>query len=71
MTLSLPLNIPTTTDDVWTVAQLSASVKRLLDGHPAPLWVRGEVVQCKVWSSGHWYFTLRDKKSQVRCCLFG
>jgi exodeoxyribonuclease VII large subunit len=53
------------------VSQLSASVKRLLDGHPMPLWVRGEVVQCKVWSSGHWYFTLRDKKSQVRCCLFG
>ncbi len=36
-----------------------------------PLWVRGEVVQCRVWSSGHWYFTLRDKKSQVRCCMFG
>jgi exodeoxyribonuclease VII large subunit len=71
MTLSLPLNIPSTTDDVWSVSQLSASVKRLLDGHPMPLWVRGEVVQCKVWSSGHWYFTLRDKKSQVRCCLFG
>src|SRR5689334_12669365 len=71
MSLPLQLNIPTTTDDVWSVAQLSASVKRLLEGHPAPLWVRGEVVQCKVWSSGHWYFTLRDKKSQVRCCLFG
>jgi exodeoxyribonuclease VII large subunit len=71
MTLSLPLNIPSTTDDVWSVSQLSASVKRLLDGHPMPLWVRGEIVQCKVWSSGHWYFTLRDKKSQVRCCLFG
>jgi exodeoxyribonuclease VII large subunit len=35
-----------------------------------PLWVRGEVVQCKVWSSGHWYFTLRDKKSQVKCCMW-
>jgi exodeoxyribonuclease VII large subunit len=71
MSLPLQLNIPTTTDDVWSVAQLSASVKRLIEGHPAPVWVRGEVLQCKVWSSGHWYFTLRDKKSQVRCCLFG
>jgi exodeoxyribonuclease VII large subunit len=71
MTLPLQLNIPSTADDVWSVAQLSASVKRLLEGHPMPLWVRGEVVQCKVWSSGHWYFTLRDKKSQVRCCMFG
>ena len=71
MTLSLSPTIPSTADDVWSVAQLSASVKRLLDGHPMPLWVRGEVTQCKVWSSGHWYFTLRDKKAQVRCCMFG
>ena len=35
-----------------------------------PVWVRGEVVQCKVWSSGHWYFTLRDRTSQVRCCMW-
>jgi exodeoxyribonuclease VII large subunit len=28
------------------------------------------VVQCKAWSSGHWYFTLRDRKSQVKCCMF-
>ena len=35
-----------------------------------PVWVRGEVVQCKVWSSGHWYFTLRDRQSQVRCCMW-
>jgi exodeoxyribonuclease VII large subunit len=71
MTVSLSSTIPSSANDVWTVAQLSASVKRLIEGHPMPLWVRGEVVQCRAWSSGHWYFTLRDKKSQVRCCMFG
>jgi exodeoxyribonuclease VII large subunit len=70
MTLSLSLNIPSPTDQVWSVAQLSASVRRLIEHHPMPLWVRGEVVQCKVWSSGHWYFTLRDKRSQVKCCMW-
>jgi exodeoxyribonuclease VII large subunit len=70
MTLSLSLSIPSTTDQVWSVAQLSASVRRLIEHHPMPLWVRGEVVQCKVWSSGHWYFTLRDKRSQVKCCMW-
>ena len=70
MTLSLSLSIPSPTDQVWSVGQLTASVKRLIEGHPMPLWVRGEVVQCKVWSSGHWYFTLRDKKSQVKCCMW-
>jgi exodeoxyribonuclease VII large subunit len=70
MTLSLTFSIPSPTDQVWSVGQLTASVKRLIEGHPMPLWVRGEVVQCKVWSSGHWYFTLRDKKSQVKCCMW-
>lgn len=70
MTLSLSLSIPSAADQVWSVGQLSLAVKRLLDGQFLPLWVRGEVVQCKVWSSGHWYFTLRDRKSQVRCCMW-
>ena len=70
MTLSLPLNIPTAADQVWSVAELTVLVKQLLEGELPPLWVRGEVVQCKVWSSGHWYFTLRDRRSQVKCCMF-
>lgn len=70
MTLSLGFSSPSATDQVWSVGQLSASVSRLIARHPMPLWVRGEVVQCKVWSSGHWYFTLRDKTSQIKCCMW-
>ena len=70
MTLSLPLNIPSVSDQVWSVGQLTDAISRLIDGSVPPVWVRGEVLQCKVWSSGHWYFTLRDGRSQVRCCMF-
>jgi exodeoxyribonuclease VII large subunit len=70
MTLPLMFDIPSPADQVWSVAQLSASVKRLIESHAVQLWVRGEVVQCKSYSSGHWYFTLRDARSQVRCCMF-
>ena len=35
-----------------------------------PVWIRGEVVGCKAWSSGHWYFSLRDRQTQVRCCMW-
>jgi exodeoxyribonuclease VII large subunit len=70
MTLSLSFSIPSPTDQVLSVGQLSSVVKQLIDGSFMPVWVRGEVVQCKVWSSGHWYFTLRDKRSQVKCCLW-
>ena len=34
------------------------------------IWVRGEIVACKAWPSGHWYFNLRDAASQVRCCMW-
>jgi exodeoxyribonuclease VII large subunit len=70
MTLSLTLDSTFPTDQVWSVGQLNASVKRLIENHASQLWVRGEVVQCKVYASGHWYFTLRDGRSQVRCCMF-
>jgi exodeoxyribonuclease VII large subunit len=70
MTLSLALDNPLAADQVWSVSQLSASVKRLIEKHGVQLWVRGEVLQCKAYSSGHWYFTLRDSGSQVRCCMF-
>ena len=70
MTLSLSLDTPSPADQVWSVAQLSTAINRLVTGEFPPIWVRGEVIQCKAWSSGHWYFTLRDRKSQVRCCMF-
>jgi exodeoxyribonuclease VII large subunit len=70
MTLSLSLNIPSVTDQVWSVGQLNNAIKQLIEGSFPPIWVRGEVLQCKVWSSGHWYFTLRDGRSQIRCCMF-
>ncbi len=70
MTLSLPLNSPSVSDQVWSVGRLNTAIKGLIEGNFPPIWVRGEVLQCKVWSSGHWYFTLRDGRSQVRCSMF-
>jgi exodeoxyribonuclease VII large subunit len=57
-------------DAVLSVSDLTASVKGLIEGHFGPLWIRGEILQCKAWSSGHWYFTLRDAGAQVRACMW-
>jgi exodeoxyribonuclease VII large subunit len=70
MSLSLPLDSIAPTDEVWSVGQLTSAVKQLVEGEFMPVWIRGEVIQCKAWSSGHWYFTLRDAESQVRCCMW-
>lgn len=70
MAYSLQLSGMAPTDQVWSVSQLTSAVKRLVEGEFMPLWIRGEVVGCKAWSSGHWYFGLRDRSSQVRCCMW-
>jgi exodeoxyribonuclease VII large subunit len=70
MTLPLPLSSALAGDEVFSVRDLTASVKRLVDGSFGPLWVRGEVLQCRTPGSGHWYFVLRDSAAQVRCCMW-
>jgi exodeoxyribonuclease VII large subunit len=34
------------------------------------LWVEGELSNLAVPSSGHWYFSLKDRDSQLRCAMF-
>jgi exodeoxyribonuclease VII large subunit len=52
------------------VAELTQAAKDVVEGAFMPLWVRGEVSDFKAHRNGHWYFTLRDAASQVRCVLW-
>jgi exodeoxyribonuclease VII large subunit len=70
MALSFQFGSISPTDEVWSVSQLTLAAKRLVEGEFMPVWIRGEVVGCKAWPSGHWYFGLRDATSQVRCCMW-
>jgi exodeoxyribonuclease VII large subunit len=53
-----------------TVSELSARLKRVLEDGFASVAVVGEVSNCKPWSSGHVYFTLKDDFAQIRAVLF-
>lgn len=55
---------------VWTVSELTASVRQLLERHIGQVWVAGEVSNLRQQSSGHYYFTLKDATAQVNCVLF-
>ena len=55
---------------VWTVSQLTARVRDLLEGEFDDLWVEGEISNMRAAQSGHIYFTLKDDKAQIRCALF-
>lgn len=44
--------------------------RSLLEGHFPAVTVEGEISNLAQPSSGHWYLTLKDSKSQLRCAMF-
>jgi exodeoxyribonuclease VII large subunit len=59
-----------TGNDVFTVTQLNQRAKQLLEITFTSVKVEGEISNLSRPSSGHWYFTLKDKGAQVRCAMF-
>lgn len=55
-----------------TVTELTRGIKALLEGAPGldDIWVTGEVSNCKLHTSGHMYFTLKDAGATLRCVMF-
>src|SRR5450755_1818164 len=58
------------TRKTFTVAELSARIRDLLGSEFDDVWVAGEISGCKMATSGHCYFTLKDQEAQVRCVCF-
>ncbi|MAD43847.1 MAG: exodeoxyribonuclease VII large subunit [Oceanospirillaceae bacterium] len=56
--------------DLFTVSQLNQRAKQLLEISFASIRVEGEISSLSRPSSGHWYFTLKDDRAQVRCAMF-
>jgi len=55
---------------VLSVTQLNNIAKQLLEDHLPLMWVEGEISNLARPSSGHWYFTLKDERAQIRCAMF-
>lgn len=56
----------------WTVTQLNDYVHQLIakDETLQGLLVEGEISNFKKYPSGHWYFSLKDEQSTIRCVMF-
>jgi len=52
------------------ISELNRRARALLENSFAPLWVSGEISNLTKHASGHWYFSLKDEKAQVRCVMF-
>ncbi|MBQ9767561.1 MAG: exodeoxyribonuclease VII large subunit [Lachnospiraceae bacterium] len=57
---------------VFSVSQVNAYIKQMFsrDDRLRLLAVKGEVSNCKYHSSGHLYFTVKDKMGQLSCVMF-
>jgi exodeoxyribonuclease VII large subunit len=55
---------------VVTVSELTNGIRATLESGFSDLWVEGEISNCRIWNTGHAYFTLKDAGAQIRAVLF-
>jgi exodeoxyribonuclease VII large subunit len=55
---------------IYSVSELTAELKILIEGTFTGVWVEGEISNFKHHTSGHMYFTLKDDRGQLRAVMF-
>ncbi len=55
---------------ILSVEKLNIQIKQLLEGQVGVVWVQGELSNFKAHASGHFYFSLKDSKSQITAVMF-
>ena len=55
---------------ILTVGELTGRIRLLLEDRFTDVWVEGELSNCRVWNTGHMYFTLKDASAQIRGVMF-
>lgn len=55
---------------VYEVSEITAESRLLIEERFPLIWVEGEVSNFRKPGSGHWYFSLKDDRAQLRCAMF-
>jgi exodeoxyribonuclease VII large subunit len=58
------------TAKVFTVSELTRSIRGTLESKFGAVWVQGEISNYKLYPSGHQYFTLKDQRAQIGCVIW-
>jgi exodeoxyribonuclease VII large subunit len=58
--------------DPISVTALVTGIKDVLEADPTlqDVWVQGEVSECFMAKSGHWYFTIKDEDASLPCVMW-
>ncbi|APF19440.1 Exodeoxyribonuclease 7 large subunit [Caldithrix abyssi DSM 13497] len=55
---------------IFSVSELTHTIKKLLEENIPTIWLEGEVSNFKAHSSGHYYFTLKDEQAQISAVIW-
>ena len=55
---------------VFTVSELTRSIRGTLEAKFRSVWVQGEISNYRPNPSGHQYFTLKDQRAQISCVIW-
>lgn len=64
------LKPPTNSRQIYSVTKLNRFVKSLLEAEVGTIWISAEISNFTAAASGHWYFTLKDSKAQIKSAMF-
>ena len=66
-----PQERPTTQEpEIFSVTELTQTVRAVLQQEIGEVWVEGEISNYRKQGSGHQYFTLKDNQCQLSCVMF-
>ena len=61
---------PQKAEKVFTISEITLDIRALREENYGSLWVEGEISNFRAPSSGHFYFSLKDRNSQIRSVMF-
>jgi exodeoxyribonuclease VII large subunit len=62
--------ISSNNQEIVSVSDVNNLAKGLLEKDLSNVWIQGEISSFTAHGSGHWYFTIKDKKSSLSCVMF-
>ena len=66
----LPFESSTEDSGIYSVSEINAVVRELLELEFPELWIEGEISNFRKYPSGHCYFTLKDESSELDAVMF-
>ena len=55
---------------IYSVAELTNEIKKMLGSIYKDIWISGEISNLKPSAAGHYYLNLKDKNAVISCALF-